>query len=62
MYKMCTVLVVSTCVAWSAYIKKENTAHLLCALYVLEMCLFIYEQRTLKGFEHTTFLLPFHFA
>ena len=59
MYKMCTQRVVSICVAWSAYIK-ENTAHLLCALYVLEMCLFIYEQRTLK--EHTTFLLPFHFA
>ena len=36
MYKMCTWRVVSMCVAWSAYIK-ENTTHLLCVLYILDM-------------------------
>ena len=49
------------CVAWSAYIK-EKTTHILCVLYILAMCLIIYEQRILTGFEPTTFKLPFHFA
>ena len=47
---MCTWRVVSMCVAWSAYIK-ENATHLLCALYILNMCLHICEQRILIGFE-----------
>ena len=59
MYKMCTRRVVGVRVAWSAYIK-EKTTHILCVLYILAMCLFIYEQRILTGFEPTTFILPFH--
>ena len=61
MYKMCTWRVVGVCVAWSAYIK-EKTTHILCVLCILAMCLFIHEQRSLTGFEPTTFILPFHFA
>ena len=43
---MCTWRVVGVCVAWSAFIK-EKTTHILCVLYILAMCLFIYEQRIL---------------
>ena len=35
-------------VAWSAYIT-QNTTNLLCVLYILDMFLFIYEQRILIG-------------
>ena len=49
MYKMCTWRVVSMSAAWSAYIK-EITTDLLCVLYSLDMCLFIYEKRVLTRF------------
>mgnify|MGYP001803242316 CR=1 FL=1 len=57
MNKMCAWRVVSMCVAWSAYIK-ENTTHLSCVLYILEMY-FLFMN---TGFEPTTFILPFYFA
>ena len=59
MYKMCTWRLVGVGVPWSAYIKEKNYTYF-GVLYILAMCLFIYEQRILTG--PTTFILPFHFA
>ena len=58
---MCTRRVVGVSVAWSAHMK-EKTSHFLRVLYILAMCLYIYEQRILTGYEPTTFILPFHHA
>ena len=60
MYKMCTWHVVSMCVAWSAYIT-QNTTNLLCVLYILDMFLFIYEQRILIGYCLFTSHSPDHY-
>ena len=47
MCKVCTSRVVCMRVAWSAYVK-ENTTHLMCVLYILDMhCLFMNPQLSL---------------
>ena len=40
----------------------QKTTYILCILYILDMCLFILEQRILIGLEPTIFVTPLDFA